>query len=209
MPDDQRPSRMSIPKADATMSRSCKYICLVLAGFALVPSYADDLSNEALARRIQELEKRLSAIESIPQVAAMLKLREAVNALPSPSPTPQADAPLEITQWGYKFQDAKYDFDKRHLIHYTLKNRTQRAIKLVDGSLIFRDLLGEKMLTIRLEQDAFYPAGGSYETEGAWDVNPIEPEQMRLQRMDHDDIKPELVIRRVVFDDNTVWSATP
>jgi hypothetical protein len=32
-------------------------------------------------------------------------------------------------------------------------------------------------------------------------------EEYRLKDMAHDDIKPELQIRRVVFDDNTIWNA--
>ncbi|MBV9997678.1 MAG: hypothetical protein JO015_01060 [Verrucomicrobia bacterium] len=202
---------MITTKADAAMPRSRNYTCLVLASLALLaPSYADDLSNEALAKRVQELEKRLSAIESIPQVAAMLKLREEVNALPSPTPnpTPQENAPLMISDWQYQFKDGEYEWDKRHLIRYALTNRTDHAIKLVDGSLTFRDLLGEQIF-VRLDQDVFYPPHDTVPTQGAWKINPLNPEEMRLQRMNHDNVKAEVLIRRVVFDDNTVWSATP
>jgi hypothetical protein len=109
--------------------------------------------------------------------------------------------------WSYSFKDAAYDFEKRHLISYTLRNRTERAIKLVEGAIIFQDLLGAQLLVIKLDPDVHYPPHQSTPTQGAWGLNLMSSEQMRLQHMKHDDVKPELLIHRVVFDDNTIWSA--
>jgi hypothetical protein len=55
--------------------RTCVY--LVLSSVAmLVPSYAGDTSNEALEKRVRELEKRVSDLENIPVVAMGLKLQK-------------------------------------------------------------------------------------------------------------------------------------
>jgi hypothetical protein len=42
---------------------------------------------------------------------------------------------------------------------------------------------------------------------GVWDANSWDPAQMRLPGMNHEDVKAELTIDKVVFDDNTIWSA--
>jgi hypothetical protein len=108
--------------------------------------------------------------------------------------------------WAYSFHDGEYLWDKAHVISYTLYNRTAKAIKLVEGGIIFRDLLGHEILKIKLSQDEHCPPHQSTKVDGTWNVSSIG-EEYRLKDMAHDDIKPELQIRRVVFDDNTIWNA--
>jgi hypothetical protein len=88
-----------------------------------------------------------------------------------------------------------------------LKNRADKNIKLVDGSISFRDLLGEEIFKIRLISDILYRSDQSTPTGGEWQVNTLEPSQMRLKVMKHEDVKPYLVINKVAFDNNSIWSA--
>ena len=147
------------------------------------------------------------ALESIPAVALALKLRALTNQTTEASPTPQGDAPLEPESWSYQFKRGKYEYENRHVFTYSLKNLTEKGIKLVDGSIIFKDRLGEKIMTIKLLQDVHYPVGESQSATGGWSVNSFNPSEERLQRMNHDDVQPELRINKVVSEDNTIRSA--
>jgi hypothetical protein len=107
----------------------------------------------SLEERVIDLEKRLNALERIPIVAVALKLTARTNQTAEASPSPQGDAPLELESWSYQFKRGKYEYENRHVFTYSLKNLTEKGVKLVDGSLIFRDRLGEKIMTIKLLQD--------------------------------------------------------
>lgn len=161
-----------------------------------------------LEQRVNDLEKRLQAIESIPAVAAMLKLKDSLQAgkEPAATPTPQTNAPLELVSWQYHFSQGKYEYQNRHVFSYVLKNRTEKAIKLVEGTIVFSDLLGEKLIGIRLIPDVVVPAENTDWCQGEWEVNKFQPNEQRLGSLKHDDVKGTLTVQKVVFDDNTVWS---
>jgi len=189
-------------------------LCLVV----LSGSYAQSLlaqnsspgptSTPSLEQRVSDLEKKLQSIESIPIVAMALKMNGSAqaNSTPEANPTPQSDAPLELMKWEYRFKAGQYEFQSRHLFSYILKNRTDKSIKLVDGSILFTDLLGEKLMSIRLLQDIIYSPREPAPASGEWSVNQFESGEQRMSTVNHDDVKAILVVRRVVFGDNSVWS---
>jgi hypothetical protein len=163
----------------------------------------------SLEQRVSELEQKIQAIENIPVVALALKLRGSAeqNTTATPTPSPQADSPLELVSWEYKFKAGQYSYENRHLFTYVLKNLSDKPIKLVDGTLLFTDLLGEKLIAIKLDRDAKYPAGKITSTSGAWNVNTFGSSESRMTTISHDDVKATLLIRNVVFGDNSTWSA--
>jgi hypothetical protein len=172
-------------------------------------SSASPTATPSLEQRVNDLEKRLQAIDSIPAVAMMLKLKGPLqaDATPAPTPTPQTNAPLELGNWQYHYSPGKYEYQNRHVFSYVLKNRTEKAIKLVESTIVFTDLLGEKLMAIRLIPDVVVPGGNTDWCQGEWEVNQFEPNQQRLASLKHDDVKATLTIQKVVFSDNTVWSA--
>jgi hypothetical protein len=161
----------------------------------------------SLEQRVSELEQKIQAIENIPAVALALKLRGSAeqNTAATSMPSPQTDSPLELVSWEYKFKAGQYSYENRHLFTYVLKNLSDKPIKLVDGSLVFTDLLGEKLVTINLDRDAKYPVGKTASTSGAWGVNGFNSGEGRMATMSHDDVKATLIIRSVVFADNSTW----
>jgi hypothetical protein len=112
-----------------------------------------------------------------------------------------------MESWSYEFKKGEYEYLNRHVFTYSLKNRTEKSIKLVDGAIVFRDRLGDKIMGIKLLQDVHYPPGKLQSITGDWPVNTFEVSEQRLQTINHDDVLPELYINKVVFDDNTIWSA--
>jgi len=73
--------------------------------------------------------------------------------------------------------------------------------------LLFTDLLGEKVVAIKLNPDVEYPPGQTASTSGEWDVSTLNPGEKRMATMNHDDIKATLLIQGVAFDDNSTWIA--
>jgi hypothetical protein len=181
-------------------------IALLLAACAVMPA-ASFAQEKTLEQKVADLEKRLAAVEAIPGIAAILNLKSAFQPPQSmPTPTPQKDAPLTIAgEWGYKFHDAQYEHEKRHIITYTLKNETDKDIKLIDASLVFSDRLGMEILAIKTLRDVLYPAGASVEQTGNWAAGYMMGDN-RMTTVAHDDVVLTLVIHKVVFKDNTVWS---
>ena len=83
----------------------------------------------------------------------------------------------------------------------------QKDIKLVDASIVFSDRLGSELITIRVLPDVVYPPDTPVPVTGKWPTNLFKPEEARLRTINHDDVIPRLVVHRVVFADNTIWSA--
>ncbi len=176
---------------------------------SLVSAETPSPSPDTLEQRVKALEDRLNELENIPAVAIALKeAKESASTVATPSPTPQADSPLVIAgDWDYTYNDAQYDFDKRHIISYCLKNRTHKDIKLVDASLVFRDRLGQQILMVRAVRDVIYPADAPTQQTGVWPLNMFEGSPQRMRSLPHDDVILTLIVRKVVFADNTIWSA--
>jgi hypothetical protein len=181
-------------------------IALLLVVCAVMPA-ASFTQDKTLEQKVADLEKRLAAVEAIPGIAAILNLKGAFQPQqPTPALTPQKDTPLTIAnEWGYKFHDAQYEHEKRHIITYTLNNQTDKDIKLIDASLVFSDRLGMEILAIKTLRDVVYPAGASVERTGNWAAGYMMGDN-RMTTVAHDDVVLTLVIHKVVFKDNTVWS---
>ena len=163
----------------------------------------------SLEERVSDLEQRIQSIEHIPVVAFALKLRGSTeqNAATTPAATPQSDSPLELASWDYRFKQGQQSYENRHVFNYVLKNVSEKPIKLIHGTLLFTDLLGEKIVAIKLNPDVEYPSGQTVSTSGEWDVSPLNPSERRMATMNHNDIKATLLIQGVAFDDNTTWTA--
>jgi hypothetical protein len=87
---------------------------------------------------------------------------------------------------------------------YTLKNGFTKGIKLIDGSIHFKDLLGERLYGIRVTPDLKIPSGKSKTDSGQWTINPFIADDQRMTAMDKKDVIAELKIRQIVFDYNTI-----
>jgi hypothetical protein len=163
----------------------------------------------SLEERVSDLEQRIQAIEHIPVVAFALQLRGSTeqNTAATPAPTPQSDSPLELVSWEYRFKEGQQSYENRHVFTYVLKNVSEKLIKLIHGTLLFTDLLGEKIVAIKLNADVEYPAGQTASTSGEWDVSPLNRSEKRMATMNHNDIKATLLIQGVAFDDNSTWTA--
>jgi hypothetical protein len=178
----------------------------MMAAFALTIGdlQADPQPSPSLEQRVKDLETKLQTLERIPIIAVALNV---ANANATPAPTPQINAPLELVRWWYQLDRGQYEFQTKHEFTYVLKNRTAKAIKMVQGYITFSDPLGQKLMSIRLEEDKLYPSGDEASVTGNWDFNQFQSGEMRMSTVKHDDVKATLVIEKLLFTDGTTWSA--
>jgi hypothetical protein len=162
----------------------------------------------SLEERVSILEQEIQSIEHIPVVALALGLRGSTeqNTAATPAPTPQPDSPLQLVSWEYRFKEGQQSYQSRHVFTYVLKNVSQKPIKLIHGTLLFTDLLGEKIISIKLNPDVEYPPGQAASSSGEWEVSSLNLGEGRMATMNHNDINATLLIQGVAFDDNSTWT---
>lgn len=109
---------------------------------------------------------------------------------------------LTLSEWTYTYKrDSMSDY---YVINYALKNNYDKNIKLVYGSINFKDLLGKMVFGIAITSDLKIPSGETVKHGGPYLFNQFVNEQLIMKDMDKRDIVTEVVIRKLVFDDNTV-----
>ena len=196
-------------KTDLLSLSIAALIGLLFTPAILLAEDASPAPTPSLEERVSDLEQRIQSIEHIPVVAFALKIRGSTeqNAATTPATTPQSGSPLELVGWDYRFKEGRQSYENRHVFNYVLKNVAAKPIKLIHGTLLFTDLLGEKIVAIKLNPDVEYPAGQTVSTSGEWDVSPLNPGERRMATMNHNDIKATLLVQGVAFDDNTTWTA--
>jgi hypothetical protein len=127
------------------------------------------------------------------------------------NPMTQTDAPLELVSWNYRLVKGDGSSSDRHVFDYELKNRTDRAIKLVHGRIEFRDLLGGKLFEFDLRPDYPYPAHTKMMTSmGISTISiwlALQPGIERMPTLAHEDVKASVFIEGVVFEDGSIWKA--
>lgn len=160
-------------------------------------------STAKLETRIAELEKRVALLEA--QLNAPTS-RIPATTQPAIAGVAQADAktaPLVLDDWD--FSSGQGDFGQAHYnITLKLRNAGTKAIKLIDASVRFTDLLDENLYGIKVSPDLSIAPAKTYVEKGQYGINQFINGQARMRAMKKADIKATLVVRRVVFTDNTV-----
>ena len=75
--------------------------------------------------------------------------------------------------------------------------------------MVFKDLLGEKVYSIRITPDQKVAAGKNLVDKGSYDINQYIASQTRMAQMKKEDIQATLMIRKLVFTDNTIAEYGP
>jgi hypothetical protein len=147
-------------------------------------------------QRIAALEKRVAALE------AALAASQRTSPAPTERIVTEGVSPLSMTTWSYRV--VRGDYGSHYEITLDLKNTGTKDIKLIEGGVVFKDLLGEKIYSIRITPDQKVAAGKSLVDKGRYDINQFIASQTRMAQMKKEDIQATLVIRKLVFTDNTI-----
>lgn len=115
---------------------------------------------------------------------------------------------LSLAGWAYEYASKKTSFstNEYYKIAYTLKNGYSKAIKLIDATIQFNDLLGDNIYGIKVEKDLLISAGSLKQEEGLFSINQFISSQRRMKGMEKSDIRAVLHIQKLVLEDNTVLS---
>ncbi len=151
----------------------------------------------------QTAEERIAALES--------RVRALEEKSKTPQPAPAAAKPktgipagkLSLEKWSHTYAVGKFD-EPGYNLGIKIANGYYKPIKLIDGTCIYRDALGEAVFSAALQKDVKIPAGGSVEIGGFYTFNRFEDGKFRLKNMDKSDVTAHLQIRRIVFSDNTI-----
>src|SRR4030095_2816116 len=150
--------------------------------------------DQTLEKRLSDLEKRVNALEKASPLSSLLNPA-------SPTPAVETKSPLELVSWDAKLSRGEYS-GYNYKITLTLKNNSDKDIKLIDASVQFADLLGSHIYGIKISPDHLIPAGKAITDTGQYNVNQFMPEQARLAQMKKEDVKATLVVSKLVFTDN-------
>ena len=169
---------------------------IYITAIILTLSACSLFAHEEDTQKIETLEKRIAALEALLSQASDSVELKRIQAAKNDGSL------LALGAWSYEFQKGK--FGPTYSITYNLKNSYKKGIKLMDASIQFSDLLGEHLYGIKVEPDLKIAPGSNVKEEGTYDVNRFMSEQMRMSKMDKKDVIAKLVVRKIVFDDNTV-----
>jgi len=157
--------------------------------------------QQDVEKRLSDLEKRVNALEKASPLTSLL------NAA-SPPPAVETKSPLQLLSWDAHLNRGEYS-NFTYKVALTLKNNSDKDIKLIDATVQFADLLGSRIYAIKVSPDQLISAGRTIAESGEYRVNQFEPEQARLAQMKKEDVKATLVVSKVVFTDNTIGEYSP
>lgn len=101
---------------------------------------------------------------------------------------------LVVEDWSIKAVDAE-----TNELSYTIRSTSDKAIRMIDGQLGFKDALGASIGPLAIERDANIPARGTFSDTGLWGLYTFE----RLLKLKKDETTPYTCVRSVLYEDGT------
>ena len=89
-------------------------------------------------------------------------------------------------------------------LNYVLINNYDKLIKLVDHSLITKDLLGETVTVFYLEEDIYLPPNTQKSFVKDSDIGWLGYRPFRLRKIKFEDFVFEYEVKSIVFEDNVI-----
>ncbi|WP_136685704.1 hypothetical protein [Falsirhodobacter xinxiangensis] len=102
---------------------------------------------------------------------------------------------LLVTDYSSALADGS--FMKELRLGVSVANVSDRSIRMVDGSIVFQDVLGRDILRIAFNPDMKIDAGGTVEQTGIYS-------NLRLADVAKEDVVISTCIRGLVYDDGEV-----
>lgn len=153
------------------------------------------LAEMTLEQRVLQLEQEVSALKQQIEQLNNLQHKPAIHITDN--------LRLSVTRW--LFRTEKVKFNTYYALDIELTNHFEKGIKEIDARVRFSDLLGSLLYTVTLGKQLQLAAGQTLVDKGTQANQRLIAEQHPLKRMKEEDVKAELVVRRIVFEDDTVW----
>lgn len=91
-----------------------------------------------------------------------------------------------------------FDADNNKLVT-TIRFKTEKPIRMIDGSFGFEDALGERVGSAGMDRDVSIAPGGTYTQDGIWGPYTFE----RLLKLRKEEVKTFTCIRAILYEDGS------
>lgn len=123
---------------------------------------------------------------------------------PTPAPAPPREAPdfrVELLSKGFLPRDFPSRPDSLITLKLRFQNPYNRAVRAFNGTVVFRDILGEQIHRVRLTQDSPVGPRERWEWEGSMDYNQFIDAHQKLANTNSANIQVEFQLQKVLFAD--------
>ena len=174
--------------------------------FFISPAYAADSDLE---QRVLKLEQEVTLLKQ--QVESLQSLAQTPTS--SVTPPPLSTAPttngetagaLQLTLTRWAFRPVMIKFDTYYAVDVELHNGFNKAIREVEARIDFRDLRGDLFYSITISPNLDIPASSTVTDEGNRRNKRLLGRGHQMVTMKIENIKAELVVEKVVFDDGSI-----
>lgn len=181
-------------------------ITLYLTFFLFIsPAYAADSDLE---QRVLQLEQEVTLLkQQVESLKSLVETPASVTPLPQPTSPATSDetagaVQLTLTHW--TFRPVMIKFDTYYALDVELHNDFNKSIKEVEARVNFRDLRGDLFYSITISPSLEIPGGGGVTDEGNRRNKRLLGRGHQMVTMKIENIKAELVVEKVVFDDGSI-----
>lgn len=108
---------------------------------------------------------------------------------------------VDLIKWKYKYEPL---LDGSYNISYSLNNNHNKSIKNITGSLRFEDLLGNELYSIVLKEEVLINANKGTTFKDNYLIDSTNMQHYKMKSMDKKDVVPELIVDKIVFEDNSI-----
>ncbi|GEM_PF-1153706 len=185
---------------------------IIIIALLLVIPVLSGADSTDLEPRVLKLEQQVDQLQQ-----QLDRLQHQVNSPTAPSSTPVVPTPptasgavvmapqqLTLVTWSFRYVPIK--FDTYYALDVELHNGFTKKITEVEARIDFRDLLGELLYSITVTSNLDLPAGQTMTDQGNRRNKRLLGRGHQLVGLEMKDLKAELIVSKLVFDDGTVLS---
>jgi len=125
---------------------------------------------------------------------------------PAPAPAPPREAPdfrVELLTKGFLPRDFPSRPDSIITFKLRFQNPFDRAVRAFNGTVVFRDILGEDIHRVRLTEDSPVQPRERWEWEGGIDYNQFIDAHQKLVNTNSANMQVEFLLQKVLFADGS------
>ncbi len=183
---------------------------VIIALLLIIPvlSFANTADLESrvlkLEQQVDQLQQQLDRLQH--QVNSPAAPSTPVLSIPPTASGPEVPASqlLTLVTWSFRYVPIK--FNTYYALDVDLHNSFTKKITEVEARIDFRDLLGELLYSITITPNLDLPAGQTMTDQGNHRNKRLLGRGHQLVGMEMKDLKAELIVNKLVFDDGTVLS---
>jgi hypothetical protein len=163
--------------------------------------YTNAAIAEDITPRVTQLEQEVQQLKQ-----RIIQLETAFSKLPTPSNYVASSSSSKLTLKSWSLRPQQVKFETYYALDLELSNNFDKAIKEIDALVNFKNLLGGHLYSIKLNLDSNIPAGGNLLDQGGRDTARLLSHWHQMTKITPQDVKAELVVKKIVFFDNSVLS---